>query len=284
MTTVSLHERIQLAHDTLSKRQQLVAAFVLRDPSFVATHSANEVGKRIGVSETTVIRFCHAFDYSGFAAFQKDVLRQLFQKNESTLHTYLHDKSDDHPHVQALLSDEAKRMQQMARSLDDDTFQRASRSLHEARTIYIVGYGSSQIAAQWFHFTLNLLRADVVHIEGNTGSWIRALRQLGPEDVVCLFSFHRYFKEPVHFAEDIRPIGCRTIAFTDSSVAPIIPFADDVFLLEQPELSTIDAMPTLLALLNALAAQMTACDPDHYEKQRIAFENVHDRFISERWT
>ena len=57
----------------MSRGQRKVAQFVIDNPTLVTTHIASEVGQLIGVSESTVIRFCYAMELGGFSELQEEI-------------------------------------------------------------------------------------------------------------------------------------------------------------------------------------------------------------------
>lgn len=284
----SLFQAIENVYYTLSKRQQLVADYVLRQPSFVATHAAKEVGEQVEVSETTVLRFCTALSFEGYTSFQKALIDHLLQTKQSSLRNYLEEKKTETGEASSMMTiakEEANRMIDFAQQMNEEQIERVSRRLHEARHIYIVGYGASHIAAQWLQFTLRLFRQNVTYITCATSDWLQIYRQITEKDAVCIFSFHRYFKEPIQFAKWIeQTVHCPVIAFTDSPVAPIVPYATESIIFHQKKPSTLDLMPSLIVFINALTAKMTTSDATYYEQQQFELEQIQRQFLDERWS
>jgi len=289
MGNQTIQQMIQEKYQELSKSQQKVATFILKNLQIVGVHSASYVGEKAGVSETTVIRFCYALGLSGYAQLQRQVTMHLFNEgNESSLQNYLQSKQAffENPrfYVKTMEKD-ASRILYMAKNIDEEDFNRASVLLHEKKKIYIVGIGSSHLAAQWFHFTLNLLRPNVVLLNFETSEVIRAIQEIDEDSVVIILSFHRYFKEPIQFAAEIQEKKCEIIGITDSQIAPITQYATITFVNEQQqEVSTIDAMPALIAFLNTLIAGMTAQNHDYYENQRVKYDDFENSFLANRWS
>jgi len=289
MGNQTIQQMIQEKYQELSKSQQKVATFILKNLQIVGVHSASYVGEKAGVSETTVIRFCYALGLSGYAQLQRQVTMHLFNKgNESSLQNYLQSKQAffENPrfYVKTMEKD-ASRILYMAKNIDEEDFNRASVLLHEKKKIYIAGIGSSHLAAQWFHFTLNLLRPNVVLLNFETSEVIRAIQEIDEDSVVIILSFHRYFKEPIQFAAEIQEKKCEIIGITDSQIAPITQYATITFVNEQQqEVSTIDAMPALIAFLNTLIAGMTAQNHDYYESQRVKYDDFENSFLANRWS
>lgn len=97
-----LEERIRHYFHHLTNGQKRVAKYLLDHPEELAVRSAAEIGKAAGVSETTVIRFCHALEYNGYADLQKQIRRGLIQP-KSSLEQYRASKQNlaEHPHFYA---------------------------------------------------------------------------------------------------------------------------------------------------------------------------------------
>lgn len=64
---MNLKDIIQQNYFKLSKGQQKVAKYLIENPKEFAVRNAEEIGFQVGVSETTVIRFCYAIQLSGFS-------------------------------------------------------------------------------------------------------------------------------------------------------------------------------------------------------------------------
>ncbi|MGY3186917.1 DNA-binding MurR/RpiR family transcriptional regulator [Lysinibacillus sp. TE18511] len=102
--------------------------------------------------------------------------------------------------------------------------------------------------------------------------------------MVIILSFHRYSNEPIQFAAEIQEKNCEIIGITDCEIAPITRYATITFVNEQQEMSTIDAMPALISLLNTLIAGMMAQNHDYYENQRVKYDNFQNSFLANRWS
>ncbi len=283
-----IQQVIQDKYQELSKSQQKVAIFILKNLQTVGVHSASYVGEKAGVSETTVIRFCYAIGLSGYAQLQREITVHLFNEgNTSSLQNYLQSKQalfENPRFYEKTMEKDASSILNVAKNIDEEDFNRASILLHTKKKIYIAGNGSSHLAAQWLHFTLNLLRPNVTLLNFETSEVIRAIQEIDEESVVIVLSFHRYFKEPIQFAAEIQEKNCEIIGITDSRIAPITQYATITFVNEQQEMSTIDAMPALISFLNTLIAGMTAHNHNYYENQRVKYDDFQNSFLANRWS
>ncbi|MFJ5762316.1 MurR/RpiR family transcriptional regulator [Neobacillus sp. NPDC093182] len=286
--THTIKDKIEMHFNELSKGQQKVANFVINNLTFIGVHSAAEVGEKAGTSETTVIRFCYALGLEGYAQLQKEITLFVFNHTTtSTLGNYVSSKKElfnDQCLIEKAMGQDSSKIVGIAKQIDKKLFDEATRKLHEAKNIYIVGAGASLLGAQWLHFTMNILRPNVKLIQTETAELIRTLQEIDEHSVVVVISLHRYFKEPIHIAEALHERGIPILAITDSRLAPIHKHCSYAFILEQPELSTIDLMPALVSFLNLLVTGMMTYDPHYYNTQRVKYDDFQNSFIADRWS
>jgi len=67
--STEISQRISKAFPTLSKGHKKIANAVLYQYEKVAYMTAAKVGKLVGVSESTVVRFASELGYSGYLSF-----------------------------------------------------------------------------------------------------------------------------------------------------------------------------------------------------------------------
>ncbi len=284
----TIKDTIEQHYNSLSKSQQKVANIVLNNPTYVGVHSAAEVGKLAGTSETTVIRFCYALGLNGYAQLQKELTMYLFENNtNSTLGNYVSSKEElfkEQQLCEKVMGQTSAQIIRIAKQISPDQFHETTKKMHEAKSIYLVGEGASSFAAQWFQFTLNILRPNVKLVQTETGMLIRTLQELDESSLAIVISLHRYYKEPIQITEEFGKRGVYTVAITDSNVAPINQFANEAFVLQQTELSTIDMMPALIAFLNTLVVGMMSHDVEYYNQQRVKYDDFQNSFIANRWS
>lgn len=284
---ISIKKKIEQHFSTLSKSQQKVANFVLNNPSFISMHSAAEVGKKAGASETTVIRFCYSVGLDGYVQLQQKWREYLFEHNtNSTLGNYVASKKalPSEQLCEKVMGQMSKQIANVATQIDPQQFHEVTKKIHEAGTIYLIGAGGSIFATQWLQFTLNMLRPGVKLVHTDTSTLIRTLQEVDETAVAIVVSLHRYYKEPIEIAEQFQQRGAYIIAITDTNVAPIHPYAHETFVLQQVELSTIDLMPVLMAFLNTLVAGMMSHDIPYYNQQRINYDDFQNSFLANRWS
>ncbi|HEK9099940.1 MurR/RpiR family transcriptional regulator [Bacillus pfraonensis] len=278
---MDLKEIIQEEYNQLSKGQQKVAKYLLEKPSDFAVKSASEIGEQVGVSETTVIRFCYSIKLSGFSELQKMVREQLlFMK--SSLGQYFSNKLElaEQPHFYAkVMERDCQHIQETINNIDENEFERVVDQLVKTDKIYVLGLKSSFSAANWLTMTLGLVRGNVQILHPETNDLLCTLSEIDHRSTLIAISFHRYLKETIKVAEMAKEQGAFVIGITDSPLAPIREYADAIFQMYSSEKSTIDATPVLFSFLNAIVAGVSIKDKDRFEKRKEQYERLNGDYF-----
>ncbi len=269
-------QKVKEQMSTLSTSMKKVAGYLLEHPQLFAMQSATEIGKEVGVSETTVIRFCYSLNYSGFSELQKEVRESLiFAK--SSLHTFQADKkeigSGPRFYIETMQRDQRK-IQKMMEQLNERDLHHTVNRLIESNHILVAGIRTSFAAAHWFSFTLNLIRGNTHLFQPGTDDMIHLLSKMNKQSTFVAFSFHRYAKETIKLAEAVKKQGAFVIAISDSASSPITEHADLHLPVQLSVKSTLDAAPAVFSLMNALIAGVSIHDSERFDQYRERYESL----------
>lgn len=278
---MKLKELVHEHFHNLSKSQKKVATYVLDHPRNVAVSSAQEIGAMIGVSETTVIRFCYSLGLSGYSELQKTTREQLLFQ-ESSLHTYQQSKLEleQAPNFyEQVMEQDCRTIQETIKQINETDYETAIDQLSKAQTVYILGLRSSHAAASWLSYSLGLVRHDVRLIRTEAEDVIRTLSTMNDQSVLVAISFHRYLKETIRIAELARDQQAYVIAITDSLLAPIQAHSDVLFPIYSPNKSTLDATTSLFSFMNALVAGVSVKEKEHFEKRQQTYQSLNSDFL-----
>ncbi|PLR95764.1 MurR/RpiR family transcriptional regulator [Bacillus sp. T33-2] len=280
----SIKRKIEDQFDQFSKGLKKVATYFLKSPEAFAVQPAEQIGKEIGVSETTVIRFCHALGYNGYSLFQKDIQDNMFNRQSSLFEYQAGKKQMEHePHfAKKMLLMDADIIRQTAEGLSEGNFKEAVSRLSGADQVLVSGVRSSHSMAHWFSFSLDLVRGNVRMFRPDTDDVLLRIGELNEDSTLVAFSFHRYALETINIAKEAKKRGAYVIAITDSKVAPIRAHSDISFTVQLPVKSTLDAAPAIFSLMNAIVAGISVKNPELFEKRRKAYENLRlENFFGE---
>ena len=278
---MKLSDLIKVYYTEMSKSQKKVATYVMDQPKKVAMGSAQEIGTEIGVSETTVIRFCYSLQLSGYSELQKIIREQLlFQK--SSLTTYQKSKLElgQEPHfLTKVMEQDRVTIAETMNQIKEEDYEMAIEQLSKAETIYILGLRSSFAAANWLSYTLGLVRGNVQLMRPEMEDVIQTLSQMDDKSVVIVISFHRYLKETIQIAELAHLQQAFIIGVTDSLLSPVQVYSQLLFPIYSPSKSTLDATAALFSFMNALVAGLSVKEKDSFEIRQKTYQALTSDFL-----
>ena len=215
---------------TFSKGQRKIASFILESYDKAAFMTASRLGKKVGVSESTVVRFAFELGYDGYPDMQRS-LQKMIRNRLTTVQRIevTNDRLGDQDLLSMVLQSDIEKIRMTLEELDRDSFEKAVDAIVSARKIYIIGVRSSAAIASFLHFYFNLIFENVVLVSASTASEVfESLLWVGEGDVVIGVSFPRYSSRTVRAMSFARDRGATTIAITDGVAAvshfPLCPY------------------------------------------------------------
>ncbi len=216
---------IQENMNTFSKGQKRIAAFILDSYDKAAFMTASRLGKKVGVSESTVVRFAAELGYDGYPDMQKSLQKMIRNRLTSVQRIEVtNDRIGDQDLVSMVLQSDMEKIRLTLEELDRSAFDNAVKAIVSAKRIYIIGVRSSAAIASFLGFYFNLIFDNVVNVTAGTASeMFEHLLRVGEDDVVIGVSFPRYSSRTVQAMSFARDRGATTVAITDSEASPLAP-------------------------------------------------------------
>lgn len=275
----SIYKKISEQQLTFSKNLQKVTSFLYDEPKVFAVYSAAEVGKVIGVSETTVIRFCQKIGYSGYRALQAEIQHHLFQK--SSLSDYIDKKtaecSEQPQPIKNLMANDLNAIQKTMEQISEEKLETAVMKLASADQVLVSGVRTSNALASWFAFALDLIVGNTRLFQPNVDDILLRMSGLTSKSVVVTFSFHRYAMDTIHIAKLARQQNVFVIAFTDSPISPITPYANLVLPVQLKAKSTLDIAPAVMSLTNSIVSAISLKNTEQFQKRAALFDSINGK-------
>ena len=265
---------------TFSKGQKKIANFILESYDKAAFMTASRLGKRVGVSESTVVRFAAELGYDGYPDMQKSLQKMIRNRLTSVQRIEVtNDRLGDQDLLSMVLQSDIEKIRQTLEELDRDAFDRAVDAIVAARKIYIIGVRSSAALASFLYFYCNLIFENVALVSANTSSEIfESLLRVGPGDVVIGVSFPRYSSRTVQAMSFARDRGADTVAITDSEASPLAPICRHTLRARSDMASFVDSLVAPLSLVNALLVAVSQRKNDELARTFQNLEDIWDEY------
>ena len=237
-----------------SKGQRMIAKYILENYDKAAFMTAGKLGKTVGVSESTVVRFAAELGYDGYPGMRKALQEMIRSRLTSVQRIEVaKDLVDDRSILKAVLSDDVDKLQSTLEEIDQDAFNRVVDSIISAKTIYISALRTSRILADYMSFYLNLLRDGVRLIQDNgPAEMYEQLMRIGEGDFYIGFTFPRYSARASKGLAFAKSCGAATVGITDSVNSPFYGVADVCIFAKSEMVSFVDSLVAPLSLVNAV--------------------------------
>ena len=243
-----------------SKGQRNLARYILESYDKAAFMTAAKLGKAVGVSESTVVRFATELGYDGYPAMQKAMQEMVVNRLTSFQRIEVaNDRIGDQDVVSTVLQADIDRLRKSQDLVDREEFRSAVDALLKAKRIYILGVRSAAPLANFLGYYLNYMFQNV-HIITASGSseMFEQIVGVGAEDAVIAYSFPRYSTTTAKGAQYCRSTGATVIGLTDSRLSPLGQNCDYVLLSKSDMVSLVDSLVAPLSLTNALIVALAA--------------------------
>lgn len=271
---------LQQKAPAFSKGQRLLANYITESYDKAAFMTASRLGKTVGVSESTVVRFAVELGYDGYPSMQKAMQEMVLNRLTSVQRIEVaNDRIGNQDVVSMVLQSDADKLRQTSEMISRNDFHAAVSAIRKARRIYILGVRSVAPLASFLGYYLNFM-FDNVHIITASGASEMFEKMVGmnANDVAVAFSFPRYSAATVKGAQYCRNIGATVIGFTDSRLSPLGQYSDHVLVAKSDMVSLVDSIVAPLSLVNALIVALTAGQEQTLAKTFDALERVWEEY------
>ena len=192
-----------------SKGQKKIAQYIMESYDKAAFMTANRLGRNVGVSESTVVRFAVDLGFDGYPSMQKAMQEMVLNRLTSVQRMEVaNDRMGDQDVISMVIHADIEKLRQTEETVDRDEFSACVNSILKAKRIYILGVRSVAPLATFLGHYLNYMFNNVHVVTGySTGEMFERIVGVNSEDVVIAFSFPRYSASTTKAAKYCRSAG-----------------------------------------------------------------------------
>ena len=265
---------------TFSKGQRRIAGYITDSYDKAAFMTASRLGKTVGVSESTVVRFAVELGFDGYPEMQKSMQEMVMNRLTSVQRIEVaNDRIGNQDVLTKVLQADADKIRQTADTVSRDHFQHAVNVILKARRIYLIGVRSAAPLANFAGYYMNYMFEDVrVITVSGAGEMFENLVNITPEDVVIAFSFPRYSSATLKAVQYCRGIGATVIGITNSNLSPLAQDSDYVLIAKSDMVSLVDSLVAPLSVVNALLVALTSAREKEVQNSLGTLEHVWEEY------
>ena len=260
----------------MSKSHKKIASYIMDhyDPAVFMT--AATLGKEIGISESTVVRFAAGLGYDGYPEFQK-ALEEWVKSKWNSLQQMgaKYGNSSQSEILTSVIRADMEKMEDTIHNLDPAAFETAVSSILEAKHVYVIGLRSCEPLASFLSFYLSMIRGDVMQLKTtSTTELFEQMIRVSDEDVVIGISFPRYSMRTLKAMEFANDRNAKVITITDSVHSPMNLYSSCNLLARSDMVSIVDSLVAPLSVINALVVALCVKAPEQASKNLKDLEEV----------
>ena len=271
---------LQSQAHTFSKGQRLIAKYITESYDKAAFMTASKLGKKVGVSESTVVRFAVELGYDGYPSMQKAIQEMVLNRLTSVQRIEVaNDRMEGQDVISTVLRADAEKLRQTEELLDRQEFAKAVQAILDTDRVYILGVRSAAPLAQFLGYYLNYMSTNIhVVTTSGEGEMFEKIVAIKPEDVVIAISVPRYSSATVKAAQYCRSAGATVIGLTDSRLSPLGQSADFVLEAKSDMVSLVDSLVAPMSVINALIVAIAARREQRLSKIFTSLEKIWDEY------
>ena len=260
----------------MSKSHKKIASYIMDHYDTAVFMTAATLGKEIGISESTVVRFAAGLGYDGYPEFQK-ALEEWVKSKWNSLQQMgaKYGNSSQSERLTSVIRADMEKMEDTIHNLDPAAFETAVSSILEAKHVYVIGLRSCEPLASFLSFYLSMIRGDVMQLKTtSTTELFEQMIRVSDEDVVIGISFPRYSMRTLKAMEFANDRNAKVITITDSVHSPMNLYSSCNLLARSDMVSIVDSLVAPLSVINALVVALCVKAPEQASKNLKDLEEV----------
>ena len=240
------------SYSEFSSGQKKVGDLFFKEPIFLAFSSALEVGRRVNVSESTVIRWTQKLGYKGYAEFQHVVQRKLAEERLEKVEQKIVEPAAQQSFLMNLLDADISTIEKLKESINEKELLQVVDKISQADRIFVAGNFFDYGIAHWFSNWLNLALDHSEMLYPSTGEYYTQLSKMRKGDLVIAFVFPPYTKLVIAALKSAKAQGADVVVLTDSTESPALAYADCALAVSVNSSLNIDSYTSVHALLTSI--------------------------------
>ena len=243
---------------SFSKGQKRIAQYILENYDKAAFMTASKLGKLVGVSESTVVRFASELGYDGYPSMQRALQDMIRSRLTSTQRIKAAgDKLSGQDVLAEVVQMDIEKLRKVVDESSRTSFERSAEKIMKAKRSYILGIRSSSFLAGYLNFYLHQLFENVTLVQSSAGGEIfEQLFRIDADDVLIAISFPRYSQITMNVVKFARDRGATIVAITDNELSPLHQMANVSLLAPCEMISFVDSMVAPMSTINALLVSL----------------------------
>lgn len=263
----------------LTASQSRIVDYLLNHTQEAAFLSAAELGRRLSVSDATVVRLSQTLGFEGWGHLRQH-LQGLIKAKLDTV-SRMRQASDQVVSVEDILPNvlraDQENLRLAAQTVSIESYGRMVKKLQHCREIHVIGLRSALSLAHFLSSGLRYLGRRVYLLTAGAGDLWAELAHVGPEDTLVALSFPRYTRLTVEVAQHFSDQGAQVLSITDSAFSPLAELSTEALYCPFKLESYMESFVAALSILNSLVTGIAYLDGERSFEGLTRLEQFWDK-------
>lgn len=226
--------RAQLMGVKLTKKEKLIAEFILDNFAEACFITSTEIARRLQVSDSSVIRFTRTLGYTGFMDFQRSIRKTYTERINSVSDNITIPserlklsigKLDQSDIMESYFSNVLQNLKSCVNQNDSLSFERAAGLITGSKRKFIVTSRANSCVGDMLLLLLKHMLPDVYETSHPALNVIDHLCDITENDCIVAVSFPRYSEMDLLAAQMAYEAGAKIVLITDKASSPLAKYA-----------------------------------------------------------
>ena len=176
-------------YTSFSVQEKKIAKYIADHYTQILTLSGKEVAQLSGVSEAAVVRFAKKMGFSGFRQLKNTLKEETGMFRSPYTAAKIFSKEVGNAAIPQYYEMILQDIHQLADKTDMEVLDRVAQKIQQAKTVFLVGFGSDRVVVEYLTNYLPLLGVRTVSVDRQGISAKEAFLQICEEDYILMSAY-----------------------------------------------------------------------------------------------
>lgn len=252
----SIRDRIVERYNEMTGSFRHLADYVLKSPAEIPLLSSAALGRRLGVSNATVIRFSQMLGYEGYTDLKRELLSELKEELKPEERFKIAGARGQKEILNRVARQDVDNINQTISRIRSEEFKAIVEAICRSREVLVLGIGLSGVLARLTSYLLQQVGVDAISSDAEVMPIEEKILKLRRNDLMIVFSFPPYSKTTIEFAHLAHQEGIPLLCITDKPTSPVALLAEHRLIISNQNILYTNSFAAFSVIINAIATEI----------------------------
>ena len=267
---------IQSKYNVYTKKQKIIADFIMENYAIVPFETLDEIAGRVGVSTTSLIRFARVLGYKDYTDLKKSIQESI--KVKVSLPARLSEVVQQEDNLDDLLKKCGRNVIKNVKATigyqKQEDLKKAVELICNSESVYVLGLRSCFAPAFYLSVVLSQAKKSVHLIQGIASTYPEEIINIKENDVIVVFSFPRFYKETLNLTHFIKRRGGKVILITSTNNESVKQYGDVLIPCATESISFKDSFAAVFFIIDYIVASVVASNKSDGMRVTASIEEI----------